>query len=125
MYKFLLAFLAIGASALFFKFLGHNHLSQTIIARVSLKTNCELDPKAFAIKNVNSGEIRAFQHGEAFIKASLADDLMIVLSEKFDNVSFQGEIALAKQRLEVFQDCNEPIGIAGIFKSFNDQFSNN
>ena len=112
-------------SALFFKFLGHNHLSQTIIARVSLKTNCELDPKAFAIKNVNSGEIRAFQHGEAFIKASLADDLMIVLSEKFENVSFQGEIVLAKQRLEVFQDCNEPIGIAGIFKSFNDQFSNN
>ena len=125
MYKFLLAFLVIGASAFFFKFLGHNQLSQTIIARVSLKTNCELDPKAFAIKNINSGEIRAFQHGEAFIKASLADDLMIVLSEKFDNVSFKGEIVLAKQRLEVFQDCAKPIGIAGIFKSFNDQFSNN
>ena len=125
MYKFLLAFLAIGASAFFFKFLAHNDVSQTIVARVSLKTNCDLDLKAFAVKNLNSGEIRAFQHGEAFIKASLADELMIVLSEKFDSVSLKGEIVLAKQRLEVFQDCNEPIGIAGIFKSFNDQFSNN
>ena len=100
-------------------------MQDTVVARVSLKTNCELDPKAFALKNINSGEIREFQHGEAFIKASLADKLMIVLSEKYNQVSFQGEVVSVKQNLEIFQDCNEPIGIAGIFKSFNDQFSNN
>ena len=115
----------LGAAAVVYKSFERTYLSQTIIARVTLKTNCELDPKAFAIKNINSGEVREFQHGEAFIKATLADELMVVLSEKFDQVSFEGEVVPVKQKLEIFQDCSEPIGIAGIFKSFNTQFSNN
>ena len=123
MYKFLLAFFMVGAAAFMYKYLEQAKLSQTIIARVSLQTNCELDPKAFAVKNINSGEIREFQHGEAFIKASLADELMIVLSEKFEHVSFEGEVVAVKQKLEVFQDCTKPKGIEGIFKSFNEQFA--
>ena len=125
MYKFLFLFFVLGASALFYKSIERNYLSQTVIARVTLKTNCELDPKAFAVRNINSGEVREFQHGEAFIKATLADELQIVLSEKFEKVSFKGEITFAKQRLEIFQDCNEPDGLVGIFKSFNEQFSSN
>jgi len=125
MYKFLLIFFIFGATAFIYKNYKQIYLQDTFVARVSLKTNCELDPKAFAVKNINSGEIREFQHGEAFIKASLADNLMVVLSEKYNQVSFQGEVVSVKQNLEIFQDCNEPIGIAGIFKSFNDQFSNN
>ena len=84
MYKFLFLFFMLGAAAIIYKALERVYLSQTVIARVTLKTNCELDPKAFAVRNINSGEIREFQHGEAFIKATLADELMIVLSEKFD-----------------------------------------
>jgi len=125
MYKFLFLFFVLGAAALLYKSIERNYLSQTVIARVTLKTNCELDPKAFAVRNINSGEVREFQHGEAFIKATLADELQIVLSEKFEKVSFEGEITFAKQRLEIFQDCNEPDGLVGIFKSFNEQFSSN
>lgn len=125
MYKFLFLFFMLGAAAVVYKYFEGTYLSQTIIARVTLKTNCELDPKAFAIKNINTGEVREFQHGEAFIKAALVDELMVVLAEKFDQVSFEGEVVSAKQKLEIFQDCSEPIGIAGIFKSFNTQFSNN
>ena len=125
MYKFLLIFFIFGATAFLYKNYKQIYLQDTVVARVSLKTNCELDPKAFAVKNINSGEIREFQHGEAFIKASLADKLMVVLSEKYNQVSFQGEVVSVKQNLEIFQDCRQPIGIAGIFKSFNDQFSNN
>ena len=125
MYKCLLVFFIFGATAFLYKNYKQIYLKDTVIARVSLKTNCELDPKSFAVKNINSGEIREFQHGEAFIKASLADKLMVVLSEKYNQVSFQGEVVPVKQNLEIFQDCHEPIGIAGIFKSFNDQFSNN
>ena len=88
MYKFLFLFFILGAASVVYKSIEHKYLSQTVIARVTLKTNCELDPKAFAVRNINSGEIREFQHGEAFIKATLADELMIVLSEKFDQVSF-------------------------------------
>ena len=105
MYKFLFLFFILGAASVVYKSIEHKYLSQTVIARVTLKTNCELDPKAFAVRNINSGEIREFQHGEAFIKATLADELMIVLSEKFDQVSFEGEVVSVQRKLEIFQDC--------------------
>ena len=123
MYKFLFLCFIIGAASVVYKSIERKYLSQTVIARVTLKTNCELDPKAFAVRNINSGETREFQHGEAFIKATLADDLMIVLSEKFDQVSFEGEVVPAQQKLEIFQDCKKPEGLDGIFRSFNKQFS--
>ena len=123
MYKFLFLFFMLGAAAIIYKSLERSYMSQTVIARVTLKTNCDLDLKAFAIRNMTSGEVREFQHGEAFIKATLADELMVVLSEKFDQVSFEGEVVPVKQKLEIFQDCRKPIGIEGIFKSFNEQFA--
>ena len=123
MYKFLFVFFLFGAAAIIYKSLERSYMSQTVIARVTLKTNCDLDLKAFAIRNMTSGEVREFQHGEAFIKATLADELMVVLSEKFDQVSFEGEVVPVKQKLEIFQDCRKPVGIEGIFKSFNEQFA--
>ncbi len=123
MYKFLFLFLMLGAAAIIYKSLERSYLSQTVIARVTLTTNCDLDPKAFAVRNMTSGEVREFQHGEAFIKATLADELMVVLSENFDQVSFEGEVVPVKQKLEIFQDCRKPVGIEGIFKSFNEQFA--
>ena len=123
MYKFLFLFFMLGAAAIIYKSLERSYMSQTVIARVTLTTNCDLDPKAFAVRNMTSGEVREFQHGEAFIKATLADELMVVLSEKFDQISFEGEVVPVKQKLEIFQDCRKPIGIDGIFKSFNKQFA--
>ena len=123
MYKFLFVFFLFGAAAIIYKSLERSYMAQTVIARVTLKTNCDLDPTAFAVRNLTSGEVREFQHGEAFIKATLADELMVVLSEKFDQVSFEGEVVPVKQKLEIFQDCRKPIGIEGIFKSFNEQFA--
>lgn len=123
MYKFLFIFFTVGIAAFYYKYFEHTYSSQTVIARVTLKTNCDLEAKAFAIKNLSSGDIREFQHGEAFIKATLADELKIVLSEKFDQVSFDGEIVQVKPNLEIFQDCEQPQGLDGIFKSFNEQFA--
>ena len=123
MYKFLFLFFMLVTATIIFKSLERSYMSQTVIARVTLKTNCDLDPKAFAVRNMASGEVREFQHGEAFIKATLADELMVVLSEKFDQVSFEGEVVPVKQKLEIFQDCGKPVGIDGIFKSFNEQFA--
>ena len=123
MYKFLFLFFMLGAAAIIYKSLERSYMSQTVIARVTLTTNCDLDPKAFAVRNMTSGKVREFQHGEAFIKATLADELMVVLSEKFDQISFEGEVVPVKQKLEIFQDCRKPIGIDGIFKSFNEQFA--
>ena len=123
MYKFIFLFFLLGAATITFKYFERSYMSQTVIARVTLKTNCDLDPKAFAVKNMASGEVREFQHGEAFIKATLADELMVVLSERFDQVSFVGEVVPVKQKLEIFQDCGKPVGIDKIFKSFNEQFA--
>ena len=123
MFKFLFIFFMLGAAGFVYKALERSYMSQTVIARVTLKTNCDMDLKAFAVRNMTSGEVREFQHGEAFIKGTLADELMVVLSEKFDQVSFEGEVVPVKQKLEIFQDCRKPIGIDGIFKSFNEQFA--
>ena len=123
MYKFIFVIFTIAVAGFFFKYSEQSKSSQTVVARVTLKTNCDLEAKAFAIKNLTSGEIRDFQHGEAFIKATLADELKVVLSEKFDQVSFEGEIVNVKPKLEVFQDCKKPMGIESIFKSFNEQFA--
>jgi len=123
MYKFIFVIFTIAVAGFFFKYFEQSNSSQTVVARVTLKTNCDLEAKAFAVKNLTSGEIRDFQHGEAFIKATLADELKIVLSDKFDQVSFEGEIVQVKPKLEIFQDCEKPVGLEGIFKSFNEQFA--
>jgi hypothetical protein len=123
MYRFIFIFFLIAVAGFSYKYFEKIHLSQTVVARVTLKTNCDLEAKAFAVKNLTSGEIREFQHGEAFIKAKLADELKVVLSEKFDQVSFEGEVFQVKPRLEIFQDCEKPMGLEGIFKSFNEQFA--
>ena len=123
MYKFLFLFFAVGATALVYKYFERRHYAQTVISSVTLETNCAMELDAFAVKNLNSGEIREFQHGEAFIKATLADNLKIVLAEKFQEVSFEGEVVNVKPKLEVFQDCKKPMGIESIFKSFNEQFA--
>ena len=125
MYKFLFIFFAVGATALVYQYFERRHYAQTVIARVTLETNCLMKLEAFAVKNLNSGEIREFQHGEAFIKATLADNLKIVLAEKFQEVSFEGEVFPATSKVEVFQDCDKSVGIEGVFKSFNKQFSSN
>jgi hypothetical protein len=123
MYKFIFVIFTIAVAGFFFKYFEQSNSSQTVVARVTLKTNCDLEAKAFAVKNLTSGEIRDFQHGEAFIKATLADELKIVLSDKFDQVSFEGEIVQVKPNLEIFQDCDKTAGLEGIFKSFNEQFA--
>ena len=123
MYKFILIISTIAVAGFYYKYFEQSNSSQNVVARVTLKTNCDLEAKAFAVKNLTSGEIRDFQHGEAFIKAALADELKVVLSEKFDQVSFEGEIVQVKPNLEIFQDCEKPAGLEGIFKSFNEQFA--
>ena len=123
MSKFLFIIFALSSVMFGYRYFEHDQFNQTLIARVTLKTNCKLEPSAFSIKNINSGEIREFQHGEAFIKAKLTDHLMVVMSEKYEQVSFEGDVIKVKQKLEIFQDCDQPIGLAGIFKSFNEQFS--
>ena len=123
MYKVILIISTIAVAAFYYKYFEQSNSSQNVVARVTLKTNCDLEAKAFAVKNLTSGEIREFQHGEAFIKASLSDELKVVLSEKFDQVSFEGEIVKVKPKLEIFQDCEKSVGLEGIFKSFNEQFA--
>ena len=125
MFKFLFLFFVVGTVALVYQYFERRHYAQTVISRVTLETNCAMELEAFAVKNLNSGEIREFQHGEAFIKATLADNLKIVLAEKFQEVSFEGEVFAATSKVEVFQDCDKTIGIEGAFKSLNKQFSSN
>ena len=125
MYKFLFLFFMLERPRLFISLLSANIYLKLLLRGLLLKQIVNWTQKAFAIKNKNTGEVREFQHGEAFIKATMADELMVVLAEKFDQVSFEGEVVPVQQKLEIFQDCSQPVGIAGVFRSFNAQFSNN
>ena len=93
------------------------------VARVSLKTNCEMDINSFGLKNLATGKTVNFKHGEAFIRASAKDELQVVMAPKFDAVRIIGIKFTAGSNIEAFQDCNNQVTLENIFESMNKQFS--
>ena len=92
------------------------------ISRVSLETNCDVDPDIFEVLNTRTGSSSPFNHGEAFLRARTGDKFKIITSEKYPQISIDGEVFDAVGRVEVFQDCNAP-KLENIFESLNNQFS--
>lgn len=92
------------------------------IPRVSLQTNCDVDPDIFAVLNMRTGASSPFNHGEAFLRARTGDKFKIVTSDKYPQITIDGEVFDADGRVEVFQDCNAP-KLENIFESLNNQFS--
>ena len=97
---------------------------KSFISRVTLEEHCDLEGSAFAIKNLDSGEVRPFKYGEAFIRAKESDWLKVVLNTDFNNVYFNGEKTRANKQLKVVQRCSSETTLDNIFDSFNDTFSN-
>jgi len=95
------------------------------VARVSLETNCELDINSFGLKNLTTGKVVNFKHGEAFIRAGAKDELQVVMAPKYEAVRINGAKFLAASIIEVFQDCNSSVTLENIFESMNKQFSSN
>ena len=95
---------------------------QEYISRVKLKTDCEVDPSSFAIKNIESGEIRPFAYGEAFIRAKNDHTLQVVMNEDYSNVILDGITAIAARNLNLFQTCDNQRDIFKVFQSMNEQF---
>ena len=93
------------------------------LARVSLEEACDMELKSFSIQNLSTGEIKPFTHGEAFIRASEADKLKLVLNPKYTQVRFDGVEVLAQKVLKISQRCVEPTSLDSIFESFNETFS--
>ena len=92
------------------------------ISRVSLQTYCDVDPDIFEVLNMRTGASSPFNHGEAFLRARTGDKFKIVTSDKYPQISIDGEVFDAGARVEVFQDCNVP-KLENIFESLNNQFS--
>ena len=122
-----LAFFPIGLAAIGWQsgYITIKEKSDGFVARVSLEETCELDTNVFAIKNINTGEVKQFSHGEAFIKASRNDELKVVLSEKYDQMTFDGQQVKAMRRVSINQSCTTPTSLESIFESFNETFSSN
>ena len=95
------------------------------VARISLETNCELDINSFGLKNLATGKVVNFKHGEAFIRASAKDELQVVMSPKYEAVRINGAKFLAGSTIEAFQDCDNSVTLENIFESMNKQFSSN
>lgn len=97
---------------------------QEYISRVKLKTDCEVDPSSFAIKNIESGDVRPFAYGEAFIRAKDDHTLQVVMKEDYSNVILDGITAPAARNLNLFQTCDNQRNIFKVFQSMNEQFGN-
>lgn len=120
-----IVFISLVAVAVTFKagYLLNSQDKEKFISRVTLDEDCELETKSFAIKNLTTGEIRSFEHGEAFIRASENDIFKVVLNEKYSQVRFNGREVKANKYLKIVQTCENPTTLTSIFESFNDTFS--
>ena len=120
-----IAFLTIGVAAIGWQsgYITIGTSPDVFVARVSLKETCELDTNVFAIKNINTGEVKQFLHGEAFIRASKNDELKVVLSEQYGEMTFDGNQVKATKRVSINQSCKGPTSLESVFESFNETFS--
>ena len=66
-----------------------------------------------------------FKHGEAFIRASVKDELQVVMAPQFNAVRINGTKFAAGTNVEAFQDCNNQVTLENIFDSMNTQFGSN
>ena len=105
-------------------FFVRSEKKKSFISRVTLEEHCELEALAFAVKNLETGEIRPFKYGEAFIRAKETDWLKVVLKKDFRAVYFDGEKIRAGKQVKVVQNCSSETTLDNIFESFNDTFSN-
>ena len=97
---------------------------QEYISRVKLKTDCEVEPSSFAIKNIQSGDVRPFAYGEAFIRAKDGQTLQVVMKEDYSSVILDGINSPAARNLNLFQTCDNQRNIFKVFQSMNEQFGN-
>ena len=118
----LIALSSIGAYVFFIDNLLSEKKSVEFISRVSLETNCEIDPNAFGVQNTRTGQTSGFKFGEAFIRARTTDELQIVMAPEYSGVTLQGVKYPATLRVEAFQDCDKRVSLDSIFTSMNDQF---
>ena len=113
---------SIGTFIFFTDSLVSEKKSVEFISRVSLETNCEIDPNAFGVQNTRTGQTSGFKYGEAFIRARTTDELQIVMAPEYSGVTLQGVKYAAESRVEAFQDCNNRVSLDSIFESMNEQF---
>ena len=118
----LIALSGIGAFVFFMDSLVSEKKSVEFISRVSFQTNCEIDPNAFGVQNIRTGQTSGFKFGEAFIRANKTDELQIVMAPEYSGIRLEGVKYPAKLRVEAFQDCNKRVSLDSIFASMNEQF---
>ena len=122
-----IVFFTIGLAAIGWQsgYIMVNKNQEIFVARVSLEETCEFDTNVFAIKNINTGEVIPFLHGEAFIRASQNDELKVVMNEKYGQITFDGDQVKAMKRVHINQSCKAPTSLQSVFESFNETFSTN
>ena len=121
-WSFLIVLVFSGTAAYIRNYVNSEVNAVEFISRISLETNCDVDPEIFEVLNMRTGASSPFNHGEAFLRARAGDKFKIVTSDKYPQISIDGEVFDADGRFEVFQDCNVP-KLENIFESLNNQFS--
>ena len=97
---------------------------EIIRAQVRLINTCPLADSSFALRNTDTGRSVAFANGTAQIEAERGTYLQIVLANRFDSVTFNGEKQRIKVRMTMTADCNSGERMRGVMDGLGDKFGN-
>jgi len=95
-----------------------------IDAHIKLENNCDIPSSYFAIRKLENGRRFSIARGETTIKAIRGEKMQLVLSAKYKDVEYDGNIFRAEESQTVYADCSQgerqqsvTDGLRGTFKN--------
>ena len=78
-----------------------------ITAEIKLVNKCQLDPKYFIVRDLESGKSASFTNGLAKLTTKTKSSIQLQLSPSVKNVTFAGNAVAAKKKMKLVADCSE------------------
>jgi len=93
-----------------------------ISAEVRLINQCPLVDSSFALRNTDTGRSIQFSNGTARIEGARGTYLQIVLANRFDGASFDGEKQRIQAQMTMTADCDTGERMRGVMDGIGDKF---
>ena len=78
-----------------------------ITAEIKLVNKCQLDPKYFIVRDLESGKSAPFTNGTAKLANKTKSSIQLQLSPSVKSVTFAGNAVAAKKKMKLVADCSE------------------
>ena len=78
-----------------------------ITAEIKLVNKCQLDPKYFIVRDLESGKSASFTNGFAKLATKTKSSIQLQLSPAVKYVTFAGNAVAAKKKMKLVADCSK------------------